>query len=237
MWVLALDTTTRGGSAALVQDDRVVVERAGDGGRTHTERLPAELERVLAEAGVAPAALDLLVVASGPGAFTGLRIGLAAIQGLALALDRPVAALSAFEAHAWLALAARPGTGRIGVWLDASRGDVFASLLARSAGDLDWPLVTVQPPTAAPPAEVVASWTPLDTAGLAVVGEGARRHADVLTAAGLRPDGDAPLLAGALGRLGRRAHLAGRSGPPHTLQPLYVRRPDVEVTRERGARP
>jgi tRNA threonylcarbamoyladenosine biosynthesis protein TsaB len=232
MWVLALDTTTRAGSAALVRDDQVIVERTGDGARTHAERLPQELEAVLAEAGIGPAAIDLFAVASGPGAFTGLRIGLAAVQGLALALDRPVAAVSALQAHAWLALLARPEAVRAGVWLDASRGEVFAALYGRPAGG-DWPLVEWQPPLAAAPADVLRAWGAVE--GLAVVGEGARRCAALLRAARLQPGDDVPVLGGAIGRLGRRLHLAGASGPPHAVQPLYIRRPDVELERERAA--
>jgi tRNA threonylcarbamoyladenosine biosynthesis protein TsaB len=235
MWVLALDTTTRGGSAALVQDDRIVVERPGDAARTHTERLPQELAAVLAEAGVSPSAVDLLAVASGPGAFTGLRIGLAAVQGLAVALDRPVAAVSAFEAHAWLALRARPHAAAIGVWLEATRGEVFAALHGRGSDGTEWQLAWLRPPTSAGPADTLASWAPHPLTGVPVVGEGARRHADLLAAAGLEPAADAPPLAGAIGRLAHRLHLAGASGPPHALQPLYIRRPDVELERERVA--
>ena len=84
MWVLALDTTTRDGSVALIRNDTVVLARPGDPGVSHAERVPADLRAILAEAGLALGAVDVFAVATGPGGFTGLRIGLAAVQGLAL---------------------------------------------------------------------------------------------------------------------------------------------------------
>src|SRR4029453_17078434 len=79
--VLALDSSTRAGSVAVVRADNVLALIEGDASRTHAERVPEEIERALVGAGVDARDLDLLVVSSGPGAFTGLRIGLAAIQG------------------------------------------------------------------------------------------------------------------------------------------------------------
>src|SRR5262245_38198388 len=100
MLVLALDTTTRAGSVALVEDDRVVDERLGDAACTHAERLPRELLALLDARGVALTAVDLFAVASGPGSFTGLRIGIATIQGLALVGRRRVVGVAALEALA-----------------------------------------------------------------------------------------------------------------------------------------
>ena len=103
MWLLALETTTREGSVALLRDDDVVAARPGDPALSHAERLPADFAAVLAVAGLAPSAIDLFAVATGPGGFTGLRIGLAAVQGLALSLDRPVAGVASLPALAWAA--------------------------------------------------------------------------------------------------------------------------------------
>ena len=85
--ILALDTTTRGGSVAVSRRRRACWRvAAGDASRTHGERLPGEIARALDARRRRRATLDLLAVATGPGAFTGLRIGLAAIQGLAMTL-------------------------------------------------------------------------------------------------------------------------------------------------------
>ena len=77
MRVIALDSTTRAGSVALVEDDCVIDERAGDASRSHAEWLPGEIVDLAAAHGVALAEVDLFAVASGPGSFTGLRIGIA----------------------------------------------------------------------------------------------------------------------------------------------------------------
>src|SRR5471032_1379693 len=103
MRVLALDTTTRAGSVALVDDDRIVDERSGDGTRTHAERLPGELIALVDANALAWPDVDLFAVASGPGSFTGLRIGIATIQGLAFARGSRMVAVPALEALAHVA--------------------------------------------------------------------------------------------------------------------------------------
>jgi len=99
MRVLALDTTTRGGSLALVEDDRVLVERDGDAARPHAERLPADLMSLLDAAAAPMSSVDVYAVAAGPGSFTGLRIGMATMQGLAFVNRRPMVAVSAVISH------------------------------------------------------------------------------------------------------------------------------------------
>src|SRR5579864_1919251 len=134
MRVLALDTTTRAGSAALVVEEepdgeaRVADERPGDPSRSHAERLPSELSVLLDAHGLSWRDIDLFAVASGPGSFTGLRVGIATLQGLALVARRPIVGVPALVAMAHLA-ARQLGAGRrIGVWMDAHRREVFAAL-------------------------------------------------------------------------------------------------------------
>jgi tRNA threonylcarbamoyladenosine biosynthesis protein TsaB len=235
MVILALDTSTRAGSAAVVRDDTVLSLVPGDRDRTHAERLPDELQRALTIAGVAPAAIDLLAVAAGPGGFTGLRIGLAAIQGLALTLGKPAIGVSSLDA---LALSAREsGVGSresethvIGCWIDAQRGEVFSALYGESLGELD-------PPRVDAPAAAIRQWRagwPVEFDSIVATGDGAVRYADVLTGAGIRVR-PAPHLAPVIARLARERAAAGLAGPPHALAPLYVRRPDAEIDRDRRA--
>src|SRR4051812_37025982 len=128
MRVLALDTTTRAGSVAVAEDGRVLVERTGDAARTHAERLPAEVTDALTAAHLTLADIDLFAVASGPGSFTGLRIGIATVQGFAFVTRKRVAPVSALRALAEAAAAGcQPGT-RIAAWMDAHRGEVFSAL-------------------------------------------------------------------------------------------------------------
>src|SRR5215470_5426477 len=124
MRVLALDSTTRGGSVALVEDERVIDERAGDGSRTHGERLPSEL----AQLGAAWPTVDVFAVASGPGSFTGLRIGIATMQGLALVTGARIIGISALDAIAQLASRELPAGNLVAAWIDAQRSEVFSAL-------------------------------------------------------------------------------------------------------------
>ncbi len=236
MWLLALETTTRDGSVALLEDDRVVAELAGDPALSHAERLPADFAAVLATAGLAPGDLDLLAVATGPGGFTGLRIGLAAVQGLALALDRPTAGVPSLPALVWAALAADPALTHAGVWLDASRGEVFAAASARpAAGAPAWPLTPVATPSAAVPGETLAAWRADVPATMPVVGACQPAALAALADAG-HPVLAAPArLAGVVGQIAWRMHALGLTVPPHGLMPEYVRRPDVEIDRDRRA--
>ena len=79
---------------------------------------------LLADAGLALSAVDLFAVVTGPGGFTGLRVGIAATQGLALALDRPALGIPALEALAWEVLERQPDAMTAGAWMQASRGEV-----------------------------------------------------------------------------------------------------------------
>src|SRR5579871_677204 len=117
MRVLALDSTTRAGSVALVEHGIVIDERAGDSSRTHGERLPAEL----AQLGAEWSTIDVFAVAAGPGSFTGLRIGIATMQGLALVTGGRVAGISALEALAQLASRYASVGSLIASWIDAQR--------------------------------------------------------------------------------------------------------------------
>lgn len=234
MWVLALDTTTRDGSVALVRDDEVVVTRPGETGVSHAERIPHDLQQLLAEGGLALADIDLFAVATGPGAFTGLRIGLAAVQGLALALDRPAVGIPSLDALAWDVLDREPRAPTAGAWIDASRGEVFAGVFRR--GDGAWPLDTVVPATAALPEATVASWrtiVPGDTPVAVADASPTSPVAGRLRSEGWRPVGATASLAAVVGRLAGRDIRCRAVGSPAALAPVYVRRPDVELERER----
>ncbi len=245
MLILSLDTTTRGGSAAVLRGDEVLAVADGDPTRTHGERLPAELDLVLARAGVRLTDIELLAVARGPGAFTGLRIGLAAMQGAAMVTGRPVVGVSALDALAAAAFERLAvSQARIGAWMDAARGEVFAAAYEASGEAGGVPLLrALADPEVDAPEAVWARWLDFEhppapdrtrlhstapDVPWVITGDGTVRYAAVV---GDVPVLAAPPLAPAVGRLGRRL---AESGPhtPHDLQPLYVRRPDAE----RGSR-
>ena len=141
MLILALDTTSRAGSVALARDAGVLDQQRGDPSRTHGERLPGDIRDLLERHGLTVADVDLYAVAAGPGSFTGLRVGIATIQGLALAHGRPVVPVSALVALAHGALISSGGPVQdaelIAACMDAQRLEVFSALYARSAMEKD----------------------------------------------------------------------------------------------------
>ena len=103
MLCLALDTSTPGGSCAVTRDGAVIRESVGDRDRPHDSRLPTDLMTLLEGERIALQDIDLYAVATGPGSFTGLRIGIATMQGLAFAAEKPLIGVSGFDALAQIA--------------------------------------------------------------------------------------------------------------------------------------
>ena len=134
MLVLALDTTTRQGSAALTRDGALLGTYIGDAAITHGERLPGDLIRLLAAHLLEIGDVDLFAVAAGPGSFTGLRIGIATQQGLAFANNKPLVGISALDAlnHATrfapLPLPLTPDIEWVSGWMPR-RGQVFSGAI------------------------------------------------------------------------------------------------------------
>jgi tRNA threonylcarbamoyladenosine biosynthesis protein TsaB len=124
MRVLAVETSSLAGGVALLDDERLVAEYLLDVSVTHSERLMAAIDQVLGDARWTPRTLDALAVAVGPGSFTGLRIAVSTVKGLALALGVPIAAVPTLDAMAaalpWAALPVCPV-------LDARKGEVYTS--------------------------------------------------------------------------------------------------------------
>ena len=131
--LLALDTAGPNCAVALARDGdgaHLLAARQERIGRGHAERLPVMVADVLAEAGVAYADLDRVAVTTGPGSFTGVRIGIAFARGLGLALDVPVVGVGSLHALMRPLTGVREGTAIAA--LDAKRGEVF--VLARDLG-------------------------------------------------------------------------------------------------------
>ena len=226
--ILALDTTTRAGSVAVTRDNHLLSLVHGDGTRTHGERLPNEIAEALARAGVTQDAVDLFAVATGPGGFTGLRIGLAAIQGMAMALNRPVAGVSTFTALTEQVTDTTPAC--IVPWMDAQRGDVFATIV-----ELPVRAEIVRRVAENPAAVLNQFRTRIAGRSALFIGDAVTRDAAMIQAAGdgrwltQVPRALAPEIAGIAARMASR----GQTGPPHTLEPIYVRRSDAEIDRDR----
>jgi tRNA threonylcarbamoyladenosine biosynthesis protein TsaB len=129
MNILALDTAAAVLSAALCVGERYWYREAG-AGLTHSELLPGLMDDLLREAGIKPADLEAAACMKGPGSFTGLRIGFAAVKGLALALNIPFTACSTLDcaAYPW-----SPWPGLVLPVLDAKKGRFFSALYAEGS--------------------------------------------------------------------------------------------------------
>jgi tRNA threonylcarbamoyladenosine biosynthesis protein TsaB len=240
MLALALDTTTRTGGVALVDDDRIVEERVGDPSRAPAERLPAEPLALLQAHGVALASIDLFAVASGPGSFTGLRIGIATMQGFAFVGGRRMAGIPALEALGQVGSVARAPGSIVAVWMDARRRDVFAALYRVTAAALFEPehLAPIDGPLVGEPSALVAAWLPaLRGQQVVWIGDGATLFGETIARHLPVPDIlPHPVLAGAIGRLAIARARRGDTVSPAAVRPLYLRRPDAELDREKRAR-
>jgi tRNA threonylcarbamoyl adenosine modification protein YeaZ len=140
MLILGADTSLPLLSVALVRDGKTIGAVALEGKGSRNEKLLPAVDWLLGESGVDRAAIDLFAVTRGPGSFTGVRIGLATVQGLALVLGRPVCAVSTHEA-----IALGSGNGDVTVVDDAGRGEYYVSEFASGAETVAPRLATEMP--------------------------------------------------------------------------------------------
>jgi tRNA threonylcarbamoyladenosine biosynthesis protein TsaB len=220
MLVLALDTTTSSASCAVARGHLVVCEQVNDAPKAHAEHLPGDLMSLLERAGIGLADIDAFAVAVGPGSFTGLRIGIATMQGLAFAEGRPLIGVSGLDALARLG----GSMGRVATWVDAWRGEVFAALYEDGC--------EIEAPVVSRPEVLLESMRGRSTLFL---GDGALAHRDairrMLGADGRVADPAAPPLAGTIAILASEVRI-GSDHAPHAIRPLYVRRTDAELARD-----
>lgn len=211
MRILAIDTATAACSAALMDGDTILARRFVPMARGHAEALLPMVETVMAEAGAAYGDLDLIATTVGPGTFTGLRVGLAAARGLAVAGGLPVIGVTTLEALAHgVAPDLRRGRSVVAA-LDARRGEVYVQAF-------DEDLEPLAPPAALPPraADLPAGPVAIAGSGAALVMDALkRRGADVVVDDALLPD--AAVVAALASR---RFDPAVAVAPP---EPLYLR--------------
>jgi tRNA threonylcarbamoyladenosine biosynthesis protein TsaB len=128
MLTLSVDTSSRQCSVALLRDQEVLAASGGVSDEPYASRLFADVNRVMGQVGVELTQIELYAVATGPGSFTGLRVGLAAVKGWSEVFGRPIAPVSALEAIATQA----QGPGRLlASVMDARGGQVFGALFRR----------------------------------------------------------------------------------------------------------
>ena len=127
MLILAMESTAKAASVALCRDGVRVAQSTPCSGLTHSRTLLPMAEDLLKNAGIQLAEVDRFAVAHGPGSFTGVRIGVAAVKGLAWAAEKPAVGVSTLEAMAWHGVAAGEGS-LICCAMDARRNQVYNAL-------------------------------------------------------------------------------------------------------------
>jgi tRNA threonylcarbamoyladenosine biosynthesis protein TsaB len=213
--VLAVDTTTERGSVALTENDSVSGEVRLASPEGHSRRLLPAVDFLLQSLGRRPADIDGFAVTTGPGSFTGLRVGLSTVQGLALGAGRPCLGISALDVLA--ARIAGVATASVAL-MDAYRGEVYGAVYDEAGRMVG--AASVERP------EALVARTPEVAA---FIGDGAQRHRELILA--LRPRALFPVrslfLAGTLGRLAVPRLKRGEGIAPAELRPLYLRKPDI----------
>jgi tRNA threonylcarbamoyladenosine biosynthesis protein TsaB len=220
MRVLAVDSTTERESVALVHDGEVRGEVRFARAAVPSRQLLPAIEFLLRIVGATPQDVDGDAVTLGPGSFTGLRVGISTVQGLALALSRPCLGVSTLDVLAARIAGAAP---HIVALMDGGRGQVYARLYDGDAR-----------PLAEPCAEDPARYLPGLPPHAAFVGDAVATHRERIV--GLCPQATFPerslFLAGTLGRLAEPRLVAGEGIPAGALRPLYLRdahiRPSIQ---------
>jgi tRNA threonylcarbamoyladenosine biosynthesis protein TsaB len=237
-WILGFDTATRATTAALSGPGGLMLEARDDPSRGERPRHAAKLlplcAQLLAEAGIGFVDLDRVAVGTGPGTFTGLRIGVATGRGLAQAMGRELVAVSTLQSLALNALEASSDEDAIAGVLDARRHEAFAAVWTRTGLEaLGQPVLA---PAAFGPERLAESLVALGKRVLAL-GEGALEFRSVLERAGARvPDEDSELhRVTAINHCRIAGHLF--PSPPDQVRPEYLRLPDAELARRARSTP
>jgi tRNA threonylcarbamoyladenosine biosynthesis protein TsaB len=222
-WLLALESATGAASAALWRAGEVRdLERTPPGVSVAASLLPA-IDTLLRRAKLGVAELGGYAIGIGPGSFTGLRIGVATLKGLAFGSEAPVAAVSTLAA---LARAAGAGAEPVVALLDARRGEVYAAAFARG-GEAPDPRLPAGVYTAAQLAWLLPAHCRLVGEGAAIVGAELERA----LGAGVSCEPAWAPAAAQVAELGARLLAQGAGVAHEALVPSYLRRAEAEVRR------
>jgi tRNA threonylcarbamoyladenosine biosynthesis protein TsaB len=223
MKILAVDTTAASASAALCEDEFLLGEFYVNIKQTHSETLMPEIVELLGRCNVDISEIGLFAVSSGPGSFTGVRIGVSAIKGMALPRGVPCAAVSSLEAAA---MNLPCSAGLICAVMDARRGQFYNALFEAAGARLN--RLTED---RAIGVEELAAELEKSQKNIVFVGDGADLCYNELNGrlkAEIAPERLRYQRAGGVAAAGFRVYLAGRSVTPEELKPFYLRMPQAE---------
>jgi tRNA threonylcarbamoyladenosine biosynthesis protein TsaB len=230
MRVLALDAATEACSVALLCDGDVV-GRCVEAGRDHAPQLLAMIEELMAMGQVSWSMLDGIAASIGPGAFTGVRIGVSVAQGLAFGAGLPVAPVTTLEALALQVLRSVPD--RAVACLDARMGEVYWGCFAADAAQ---GLIALGASCVGPPGSVTLPMLGAEARG---IGRGFSAYPELAARLGVKMEqqGSRALPnAREIARLGALRLASGGGLDPALLQPLYLRDKVAMTEAERAAR-
>jgi len=235
MKVLGLDTATSACSAAVYGDGKVMSRRFEAMTRGQSEALMPMVEQVLDEAKTDALDLDLIVVTVGPGAFTGLRIGIACARGLSLASGVEAIGISTSQA---IAFEAGSGTGNdqaLLVALDSKRDDIYIQAF-KPKGDLAGFANAYAPVEAIAPDKLVSRLNEFNIPGrISIVGDATLRAEEILRDGGVSAEIiDAPGMPDAAQIATYAARHWGSRDKFLGLTPVYLRPPDAAIPRDGG---
>jgi len=230
MLILAVDTSGRHGSVAVLRDQKVLATVGGVSDQPYASRLFMDLDTVLGKAQITLEQFDLFAVATGPGSFTGLRVGLTAVKGWAEVFGRRIAPISVLEA---VAVQAPARSTLVAPLMDARGGQVFGAVFrSRETADGQMQLLGEEVVLAADEfLEWVARQTPQGQVPLFLspTMEAIRPALASSRLAGAQIEEVSSTLAPFIGRLGYARALQGRLVDSLNLDANYVRRSDAEV--------
>ena len=225
---LAIDTSTDTAGVALVSDGALLFETTWHCGRNHTRQLMPNLEHMLRQTGIDRSALTAVIVALGPGSFNGLRVGVSAAKGLAFALGIPIVGIGSLEAAAWqYALTGLPVAAIFG----AGRGEIATATYRLQRNQ--WSRFTEERLTTA---NKLADQTTEKTLFCSDATSGAT-VAEIKERLGAKAVLPSPVTdlrrAAFLAELGLKRLQVGDVDDAATLQPVYLRRPNITIAKHR----
>ena len=225
MLILALESSAKAASAALMEDESLIAQYSQCSGLTHSRTLLPMVEDMLKNTEKKIADVDLIAVAHGPGSFTGIRIGVSTVKGLAWASDKKCVGVSTLEAMAWHGVSAG---GLICPVMDARRSQVYNALFETDGNGRP---VRLTEDRAVSLAELAGELKDYECAPL-LVGDGAKLTYDYLTNEGIACRmAPANLLYQSAWGVGMAA-LGREAGSADDLLPVYLRLSQAERERQ-----